>query len=54
MVTLRLNQLQYLKNGVLPADLSETLAFDAHNLDRLQSRIRELQDEKFAEKKLFK
>ncbi|CAF0711556.1 unnamed protein product [Brachionus calyciflorus] len=54
VVTLRLSQIQFLNKGRLPADLSEALAFDAKNLDRLQSRIKELEVEKAAEKKLFK
>jgi hypothetical protein len=54
VVTMRLNQLQYLSKGRLPADLAESLAFDSKNLDRLQSRIKELQEEKFKEKELFK
>jgi hypothetical protein len=51
---MRLHQLQYLKNEKLPNDLSNALAFDASNLVRLQARIKELQQEKATEKKLFK
>lgn len=51
---MRLNQLQFLDKNHLPADLSSALVFDSKNLDRLQSRIKELQVEKAAEKKLFK
>ncbi len=54
VVTMRLNQLQFLENGRLPNDLSNALAFDSTNLTRLQSRIKELQHEKSTEKKLFK
>lgn len=54
VVMLRLNQIQFLENGKLPADLSKALAFDSHDLDRLKNRIKELQNEKHTEKKLFK
>ena len=51
---MRLNQLQFLGDGRLPADLSEALVFDSKNLEKLQERIKELKQEKEAEKKLFK
>lgn len=54
VITLRLSQIEFLKNGRLPADLSAALAFDSRDLDRLHRRIKELQAEKAAEKKLFK
>lgn len=54
VVTLRLNQIEFLKDGRLPADLSASLAFDSRDLDRLHNRIKELQVEKTAEKKLFR
>lgn len=54
VVTLRLNQIQFLEKGKLPADLSKALAFDSKDLDRLENRIKELQIEKHTEKKLFK
>lgn len=54
VVMLRLNQIEYLKDGRLPSDLSASLAFDSRDLERLQRRIKELQVEKAAEKKLFK
>lgn len=54
VVTLRLSQIEFLKDGVLPADLSAALAFDSKDLDRLHRRIKELQIEKATEKKLFK
>lgn len=54
VVTMRLSQVQFLDKGRLPSDLSEALAFDSNNLDRLQSRIKELQVEKASEKKLFR
>lgn len=51
---MRLSQLQFLDKGRLPADLSSALVIDSNNLDRLQTRIKELQIEKSSEKKLFK
>lgn len=54
VVTMRLNQLQYLEDGRLPNDLSQALAFDSQNLGSLQVRIKELQTEKAQEKKMFK
>ena len=54
VVTIRLNQLQYLEKGKLPNELSDALVFDSRNLDRLQGRIKELQSEKVSEKKLYK
>lgn len=54
VVTLRLNQIEFLKDGRLPADLSASLAFDSRDLERLHNRIKELQVEKATEKKLFR
>lgn len=54
VITLRLSQIEFLKDGRLPADLSASLAFDSRDLDRLHRRIKELQVEKVAEKKLFR
>ena len=54
VVTLNFNQLQLTEKGYLPSDLSEALVFDSRNLERLQSRIKELQTEKLTEKKTFK
>jgi hypothetical protein len=54
VVMLRLDQIQFLKNNYIPADLSEALAFDSSNLEKLENRIRELQVEKLNEKKQFK
>jgi hypothetical protein len=51
---MRLNQIQFLDKGKLPADLSNALTFDSHNLDKLQVRIKDLQHEKAHEKKLFR
>ncbi len=54
MVILRLNQIQFLSQGHLPADLFESLAFDSKNLEKLENRIKELQIEKANEKKQFR
>ncbi|RNA43265.1 cilia- and flagella-associated 44-like [Brachionus plicatilis] len=54
VVIMRLAKIQFLNKGRFPSDLSQALAFDANNLDRLQTRIKELEVEKAAEKKLFK
>ena len=51
---MRLNQIQFLVNGRLPINLSESLAFDSKNLEKLQARISDLKVEKSYEKKLFK
>jgi hypothetical protein len=51
---MRLSQIQFLDKGKLTADLSSALAFDSHNLDKLQVRIKDLQHEKAQEKKLFR
>lgn len=54
VVILRMAQIQFLNKGRFPSDLSQSLAFDSQNLDRLQTRIKELEAEKASEKKLFK
>jgi hypothetical protein len=54
VVTLQLDQIQFMEKGYLPNDLGDTLVFDSKNLDRLQERIKELQGEKVNEKKRFK
>jgi hypothetical protein len=54
VVILRLNQIQFLSQGHLPADLFESLAFDSKNLEKLENRIKELQIEKANEKKQFR
>jgi len=46
IVVLKLNQIEYLINSVLPNDLSEALVFERKGLLRLQTRIHELNDEK--------
>ena len=54
VVTMRLQQLQFLESKKLRNNLTDALAFDSKNLVRLQNRIKELQVEKSAEKKSFK
>ncbi|XP_046572732.1 cilia- and flagella-associated protein 44-like isoform X2 [Haliotis rubra] len=54
VVTLKLNQIQYMVNNVLPQDLSQTLVFESNGVVRLQQRIKELEHEKFLQKKQMK
>ncbi|KAK3588814.1 hypothetical protein CHS0354_028462 [Potamilus streckersoni] len=54
VVSLKLHQIQYMVNGVLPQDLSQTLIFDSSGVVRLQGRIKELQQEKHLQKKQMK
>ncbi|XP_048254045.1 cilia- and flagella-associated protein 44-like isoform X2 [Haliotis rufescens] len=54
VVTLKLNQIQYMLNNVLPQDLSQTLVFESNGVVRLQQRIKELEHEKFLQKKQMK
>ncbi|XP_052720233.1 cilia- and flagella-associated protein 44-like isoform X2 [Crassostrea angulata] len=54
VVTLKLHQIQYMINGVLPQDLSQTLVFESHGVTRLQQRIKELEHEKHMQKKHMK
>ncbi|XP_033757971.1 cilia- and flagella-associated protein 44-like isoform X3 [Pecten maximus] len=51
IVTLKLHQIQYMMNGQLPQDLSQTLVFESNGVVRLQQRIKELEHEKHAQKK---
>ncbi|CAL8106722.1 unnamed protein product [Calicophoron daubneyi] len=46
VVILRLNQIQYHLNGIVPADLSGGLVFLRQNLNMLSRRIRGLEEEK--------
>ena len=54
VVTLTLDQIQYVINKKLPRDLSQCLVFEQGNLDKLQVRIKELDKEKIKEKQIFK
>ncbi|KAI8619969.1 hypothetical protein BC830DRAFT_1059801, partial [Chytriomyces sp. MP71] len=46
VVPLRLHQIQYLEDNVLPQDLSQALIFVNSGLHKLKNRIKELQQEK--------
>ena len=54
VVTLKLHQIQYMINGILPQDLSQTLVFESNGVARLQQRIKELEHEKQLQKKQMK
>ena len=54
VVTLSFDQIQYMEKGYLPNDLCDSLVFDSKNLDRLQERIKGLQNEKVLERKNLK
>ena len=54
VVTLKLHQIQYMINGLLPQDLSQTLVFESSGVVRLQQRIHELEHEKSLQKKQMK
>ena len=51
VVTLKLNQIQYMVNGVLPQDLAPCLIFEATGVTQLVHRIKELEHEKSSQKK---
>ncbi|XP_043929077.1 cilia- and flagella-associated protein 44 [Protopterus annectens] len=50
---LKLHQVEYVVNGVLPNDLSQALIFTNQALVSLQQRIRELQQEKLEQRELY-
>ena len=54
MVTLKLDQIQYVLNNALPQDLSKCLIIRGSFLNRLQRRIKELEREKVTQKQLYK
>jgi len=54
VVSVKLHQIQYMINGVLPQDLSQTLVFESNGVSRLQFRIKELEHEKFSQKKFMR
>ncbi|XP_053421789.1 cilia- and flagella-associated protein 44 [Nycticebus coucang] len=53
-IPLKLHQIEYMVFGEIPADLSGTLVFSNHSLDRLQERIIQLQEENVKQQKLNK
>ncbi|XP_053372820.1 cilia- and flagella-associated protein 44-like [Mercenaria mercenaria] len=54
VVSLKLHQIQYMINGILPQDLSQTLVFESNGVTRLQMRIKELEHEKHSQKKYMR
>ncbi|XP_057301359.1 cilia- and flagella-associated protein 44-like isoform X2 [Hydractinia symbiolongicarpus] len=54
VVTLKLDQIQYVVNNIIPHDLSKCLVFERSFLDRLQKRIKELEKEKLKQKQLYR
>uniref|UniRef100_A0A7M5XG43 Uncharacterized protein n=1 Tax=Clytia hemisphaerica TaxID=252671 RepID=A0A7M5XG43_9CNID len=54
VVTLKLDQIQYVLNNALPQDLSKCLIIRGSFLNRLQRRIKELEREKVTQKQLYK
>lgn len=54
VVVLKLHQIQYVVNSVLPQDLSQCLVFNSPGLVRLQNRIKELEKEKAEQKRLYR
>ncbi|XP_029963563.1 cilia- and flagella-associated protein 44-like [Salarias fasciatus] len=53
VVPLRLHQIQYVMNESVPSDLSEALLVHETLLNKLQERIKELQEEKIHMRKLY-
>ncbi|KAG7487289.1 hypothetical protein MATL_G00021590 [Megalops atlanticus] len=54
IVPLRLHQIEFLSNGVLPSDLSDALVMNTTMLKALQARIRQLQIEKHEQGDLYR
>ncbi|KAL5270287.1 hypothetical protein ACHWQZ_G001132 [Mnemiopsis leidyi] len=54
IVTLNLDQIQFMQNGVLPSDLSSCLVFHSAGVNQLANRIKELQQEKAQQIRKFK
>ncbi|XP_052014912.1 cilia- and flagella-associated protein 44 [Apodemus sylvaticus] len=54
VIPLKLHQIEYVVFGEVPEDLSGTLVFSNHSLDRLQERIVQLQEENAKQQKLNK
>jgi len=51
VVTLRLHQMKHIVDAALPSNLSECLTFEAPALVGLRRRIRELEEERIAQKR---
>ncbi|XP_053530993.1 cilia- and flagella-associated protein 44 isoform X1 [Ictalurus punctatus] len=54
VVPLRLHQIEYMNNGAMPSDLSGALLMNAASVSRLHERIKELQQEKSAQRQLYR
>ncbi|XP_062376877.1 cilia- and flagella-associated protein 44 [Sardina pilchardus] len=54
VVPLRLHQIEFLVNGTMPRRLGSALVLNTAPLGRLQSRIRELQQEKSQQRELYR
>ncbi|KAI2652935.1 Cilia- and flagella-associated protein 44 [Labeo rohita] len=54
VVPLRLHQIEYVNNGLLPGKLDSALVLNTADLQRLQKRIEELQQEKIEQRELYK
>ncbi|XP_076614824.1 cilia- and flagella-associated protein 44 [Chaetodon auriga] len=53
VVPLRLSQIEFVTNGMMPSDLSPALVLDRTELSRLQERIKQLQVEKGQQRDLY-
>ncbi|XP_057211014.1 cilia- and flagella-associated protein 44 [Triplophysa rosa] len=54
VVPLRLHQIEYVSSGRLPGKLDSALVLNTDDLERLQKRIKELQQEKTEQRELYK
>ncbi|XP_067268183.1 cilia- and flagella-associated protein 44 [Chanodichthys erythropterus] len=54
VVPLRLHQIEYVNNGLLPGKLDSALILNTADLQHLQKRIKELQEEKTEQRELYK
>ncbi|XP_038057956.1 cilia- and flagella-associated protein 44-like isoform X2 [Patiria miniata] len=54
VATLRLHQVEYMVNGAVPQDLSQTLVVNNASMGHLQRRIQELKEEKSAQRRHYK
>ncbi|XP_062841766.1 cilia- and flagella-associated protein 44 isoform X2 [Trichomycterus rosablanca] len=54
VVPLRLHQIEYLNNGLVPAKMGAALVLNMASLNRLGERIKELQQEKNEQRELYK
>ncbi|KTG29183.1 hypothetical protein cypCar_00002686 [Cyprinus carpio] len=54
VVPLRLHQIEYVNNGLLPGKLDSALVLNTADLQHLEKRIKELQQEKIEQRELYK